>query len=261
MTSTADGPRWKAALEKALSQYDQNVVQIATIDTATTTDGTSTSTAIPRVRSHVVRNFLSKPNAPSLLLLISSTDFRMPKVAQLTANPKAEIVWWIEGTKQQFRFAADIYLLPSPTQRALYTEFMERVKAAEDGTAISVFKDDGEEQWESRRVELFRSLGPGMQAGWVRPTSGTPLKGGHEEAMKWPARLAEPNKETMTKEEYEEAKRLWEVALSNFVFFIIDPVEVDFVDLGTTPVDRRFLFKKKKVEGENWVWDEEELVP
>ncbi|PPQ95801.1 hypothetical protein CVT26_015942 [Gymnopilus dilepis] len=255
MTSAAAAsPRWKIIIDKALSQYkNANVFQVATIDNQ------SPHGTVPRARSQVFRHFLTAPNTPTHPLLISSTDSRTPKVTQLTANPKSEIVWWIEGTQQQFRLLADVYLVPSPNQKELHGEFLRKLQGAGEETGVYHFKLEGESEWEARRVELFRSMSPHMKASWCRPTPGSPLKGGPDEAKQWPTRVDEPDEETMSKEEYEEAKKNWEMALGNFMLFVVDPVEVDFVDLAVKP-NRRFLFKKRK-EGEGWVWDEEEVVP
>ncbi|KDR85719.1 hypothetical protein GALMADRAFT_51586 [Galerina marginata CBS 339.88] len=244
-------PRWKTAIEKTISQFkNQIVIQIATIDTTRPELG-----PIPRVRSHIFRSFLDSPDVPALPLLISSTDIRTPKVGQLTTTPRAEVAWWIEGTRQQFRIIADVYLLP-PTTHALYAEFAQRLAGAADGTAVALFKH---ENWELRRVNSFKSLSPTMKASWCRPTPGTRLEGGQEEAKKWPQRVDEPDVTSMPKEEYEEAKRIWDLALGNFVLVIIDPFEVDFVDLSTPP-DRRSIFRKTKQNGK-WSWEEDEVVP
>ncbi|KAF8955213.1 pyridoxamine 5'-phosphate oxidase-domain-containing protein [Flammula alnicola] len=246
---TLGAPRWKVAIEKAIAKYNnQTVIQIATID-STRPEG-----SIPRVRSHVFREFLDSPTNPALSLLLSSTDIRTPKVRQLTSEPKAEVVWWIEGTNQQFRFIADIYVVPTPTH-PLHSHFTQSLTKAAPGSALALFKN---EDWESKRVAVFNSMSARLKAGWCRPVPGTRIEGGQEEAKKWPERLEEPDPH-LPKEEYEEAKRNWDKALSNFALVIIDPIEIDFVDLQETP-DRRTLFTKKQGATDG-VWEEEELVP
>ena len=96
-----------------------------------------------------------------------------------------------------------------------------------------------------------------MKASWCRPTPGSVLKGGEEEAAKWPDRVDEPDPNS---EHYEKQKRDWDLALSNFAVVVIEPYEVDFVDLKALP-NRRWLFNKKKLDGNGWVWGETELVP
>ncbi|KIM47427.1 hypothetical protein M413DRAFT_439096 [Hebeloma cylindrosporum] len=243
-------PRWKKAIESAISQYkNQTVIQIATID-STRPEG-----PIPRVRSHIFRAFLDSPVNPALPLLLSSTDIRTPKVKQLTAKPQAEVVWWIEGTKQQFRIIANIHIVPTPAH-PLHSNFKQNLCNAEPGSALSLFKND---DWEAKRIDMFKSMSANMKATWCRPLPGSRLEGGQEEAKRWPARVEEP-KLGLPREEYDEAKRNWDTALGNFALVIIDPVEIDFVDLSSPP-DRRTLFTKKKGVNENDVWAEEELVP
>ncbi|CAA7264852.1 unnamed protein product [Cyclocybe aegerita] len=98
-----------------------------------------------------------------------------------------------------------------------------------------------------------------MRAIWCRPARGTPLKGGQEEAKKWPERVDEPDPDA-SREKYEEAKRIWEMALGNFALMVIDPIEVDLVDLSSPP-DKRSLFTKRIDSNEGVQWEETELVP
>lgn len=225
------------------------MIQIATIDS------TRPESPIPRVRSHIFRAFLDSPANRSLPLLLSSTDIRTPKVKQLTTTPQAEVVWWIEGTKQQFRIIANIHIVPTPSH-PLHSNFKHNLSNAETGSALSLFKND---DWETRRTDMFKSMSANMKASWCRPLPGSPLEGGQEEAKKWPERIEEP-KLGLPREEYDKAKRNWDTALGNFALVIIDPIEIDFVDLSSPP-DRRTLFTKKKDAGHSDTWVEEELVP
>ncbi|PPQ79391.1 hypothetical protein CVT25_002661 [Psilocybe cyanescens] len=260
MSSTA-APRWKTAIESALSEYkNQTVIQIATTDNTRPT---------PRVRSHIFRAFLSHPAHPARPLLLSSTDIRTPKVAQLTSpnsdsSNNAEIAWWIAGTQQQFRVLARVYIVPAPAH-PLHAHFKRQLAAsdAESGAGLALFPALAE--WESQRTRTFAAMSAHMRASWCRPTPGTPLalSGGPEGAARWPTRVPEPDRERMTEDEYAEAKRDWEKALSNFALVVADPYEVDLVDLGGER-DRRWRFVKKYLKeenGEGWGWEEEELVP
>ncbi|KAF8167325.1 pyridoxamine 5'-phosphate oxidase-domain-containing protein [Crassisporium funariophilum] len=243
-------PRWKTALEKAISEYkNQTVVQLATINS-------SDAVLIPHVRSLVFREFLVSPANISLPLLISTTDIRTPKVTQLISNSTAELAWWIEGTQQQFRVIAKVHLVPSPSHR-LHAHFQSALGEAGPDTGLALFKN---EDWEAKRIQIFKSLSAHMKASWCRPVPGSRLEGGQEEAKRWPERVEEPDeKADMPKEKYDEAKRNWETALGNFAVVVVDPVEVDFVELGVLPNLRTRFFKEKK-DAET-VWSEEELVP
>ena len=90
-----------------------------------------------------------------------------------------------------------------------------------------------------------------MRASWCRPVPGSRLHGGEEEARKWPVRVEEP-----ADGDREESRQNWETALGNFALLIVDPTEVDFVDLGVAP-NRRTRFWKTNLG----VWEEEDLVP
>ena len=225
------------------------VIQIATLDSSGSPDGIP----IPRVRSQIFRSFLSFPDTPSLPLLISSTDVRTPKVTQLiTSSNKSEVVWWIEGTHQQFRFIANVYIVPEPRHH-LYDYFLREV-----GREVNVasFK---EVNWEKKRVELFRGMSEHMRASWCRPTPGTKLEEGQKAAKMWPEKLIEPD-ESIDNKEYETTKRLWDTALANFAIMVINPIEVDFIDLGVIP-NFRSVFTKRLFDGGGVEWVEEEVVP
>ncbi|KAF8808117.1 hypothetical protein BYT27DRAFT_7047228, partial [Phlegmacium glaucopus] len=170
-------PRWKNTLDKAVEEFSkQRVFQLATIDNIPT----------PHVRSLIFRKFLVKQSDPSLPLLLSSTDIRTPKVAQITGeNPAAELAWWIEGTQQQFRIAANVYLVPSPAH-PLHSHFERALSCSRDGTGLALFKD---EDWESQRLQMFKNMSAHMRASWCRPVPGSRLKGGQKEAKNWPTRL------------------------------------------------------------------------
>ncbi|EDR15974.1 uncharacterized protein LACBIDRAFT_301509 [Laccaria bicolor S238N-H82] len=235
-------PRWKIAIETAIAEYkNQTVFQLATLDPTLPT---------PHVRSHVFRSFLSSEFKPNLPLLISSTDIRTPKVTQLAAHPDAELAWWIEGVQQQFRISGKVHVVPAPGH-ILFRHFLSSTASDYEGSSgIAALKKEGFD-WEAKRVEAFKSLGGKMKATWCRPVPGTRLEGGQEEAKRWPVSIEEP-KEGATEEE----KSNWEMALHNFALVVIDPAEVDFVELGVVP-NRRTNFTRSK-EG---TWGEEELVP
>ena len=252
-------PRWLTAIQNALSQHEkqsgafmfthiiyaeshrQQVFQLATVDT---------DALIPQARSHIVRSFLVPPTAPSLPLIVSTTDVRSPKVSQINANPHVHIVHWIEGTQEQYRFTGRAVIVPSP-RHALYQHFVDFVaKQRKNGSSgITALIDSGF-NWERQRVDTFESLSGHMKATWCRPAPGSPLIGGEEEAKKWPVKLEEPGVDSD-----EESKRNWETALMNFSLVVIEPYECDYIEPGIP--ERRTKFSRTK-DGN---WREEALVP
>ena len=221
------------------------VFQLATID----------KIPIPRVRSLVFRKFLVKQNKPSLPLLLTSTDIRTPKVAQLVTNPTAELAWWIEAKQQQYRITADVYLVPN-LEHSLRSNFEHALSGSQDGTGLALFKD---EDWESQRLQMFKNMSSHMKASWCRPVPGSPLKGGEDEAKNWPEVVEDPSEDKdLPHEKYDELLRNWKMAVSNFALVVIDPIEVDFVDMGVVPNRRTRFFKSSENNG---LWSEEELVP
>lgn len=120
------------------------------------------------------------------------------------------------------------------------------------GGGIAVLERGGYD-WEAKRVEVFEGLSGHMKASWCRPVPGSRLVGGEEEARRWPEKLVKPGSEGGMGED---ANRNWETALGNFGLVVVDPNEVDFVELGVMP-NRRTRFWKSEAEG----WEEEALVP
>ena len=222
------------------------VIQIATLER-------KTDHIIPRVRSHIFRSFLDSPTNAGLPLLLSSTDIRTPKVRQLTQDPSAEIAWWIEPTKQQFRIACKAYLLPAPGHH-LRAQFMDVLASTDPETSLAQFKTH---DWEETRQTMFKSMSGHMKASWCRPIPGSLLTDDPANINSWPERLEDPGSD-VSKQSYPEAKRLWDIALNNFALVVIDPYEIDFVDLSLIP-NERILFTKQK--GSPGLWDEEKLVP
>ena len=170
-------------------------------------------------------------------------------------NPTAELAWWIEAKRQQYRITADIYLVPN-LEHPLHSNFENALSRSQYGTGLALFKD---EDWESQRLQMFKGMSPHMKASWCRPVPGSPLKGGQDEAKNWPEVVEDPNEhEDLPREKYEELLRNWKMALSNFALIIIDPIEVDFLDMDVVPNRRTRFFKTSETYG---LWHEEELVP
>ncbi|KAJ7762352.1 pyridoxamine 5'-phosphate oxidase-domain-containing protein [Mycena maculata] len=224
-------PRWKAALEKALAAHSKDtVIQLASIDPAT---------PVPHVRSLIFRSFVSPTDNPAHPLLLSTTDVRTPKTSQMIANPHVQIVWWIAGTQEQYRIAGRSHIVPAPGH-ALHRHFTHTVGALSDGVKFD---------WEAKRIAVFKSMSPVMKASWCRPVPGSRLEGGQDEAKKWPVTIEEP------KPGDAEAKRLWDMSLSNFALVIIEPQDVDYVELAPVPNQRTRFWRT------GGVWNEEALVP
>ncbi|CAK5280758.1 unnamed protein product [Mycena citricolor] len=222
-------PLWKTALDKALATYPkQTVVQLASLDP---------SASIPHVRSLVFREFMTTSD-PSQPLILSTTDVRTPKTAQMIANPNVQIAWYIQGTQEQYRIAGKAHIVPAPGD--LRKHFMHTI------SALGLASDY---DWEAKRVEAFKKMSPQMKASWCRPVPGSKLEGGQDEAKKWPTELQEP------KPGDAEAQRLWDLSLSNFALLIVNPTDVDFVELAPVP-NRRTRFWRA-ADG----WHEEALVP
>ncbi|TFK49771.1 hypothetical protein OE88DRAFT_382501 [Heliocybe sulcata] len=234
-------PRWLTAFHKTLSEHDKvSVFQLATVDAQNT----------PHVRSQIYRETLTPTSHPSLPLLLSSTDIRTPKVAELLANPGnpsslAEICMWLDPTQEQFRIVAQTYIIPSP-------EHPHHARLGSTmGKAMKALMEEDNVDWEKKRREAYDGMSGHMKASWLRPTPGSKLAGGYEEAKTWVERV--PNLEGA---KTDEEKKNWEKALGNFALMVFEPVRVDYVELGIQPNRRRIYVRK---DGEEWT--EEDVAP
>ncbi|KAJ7579752.1 hypothetical protein C8J56DRAFT_963534 [Mycena floridula] len=237
-------PRWKKCITDALAQYEKSTIfQLSTVDPI----GPK-----PHVRSCVFRSFITPVSAPSLPLVLTTTDSRTPKTSQIIAHPAVELAWWIEGTEEQYRISGNATLIPEP-KNSLHQNFLHLTRAVSPGSGMEALKKDGID-WEAKRLEVFRSMSPYMKASWCRPVPGSPLVGGQDEAKKWPVRVDEPG--DGDSEADRENRKNWDFAFGNFSLLVIDPHEVDYVELAVKP-NRRTRFSRT----EAGQWEEQELVP
>ncbi|KAF9064034.1 pyridoxamine 5'-phosphate oxidase-domain-containing protein [Rhodocollybia butyracea] len=244
-----NSPRWQIAITNALKKYEKStVMQLSSIDA---------TSPVPSVRSVIFRSFLNPTSNPSLPLILTTTDVRSPKTAQIIANPHVHIAWWIEGSQEQYRLSGLGCIIPSPKDH-LHKQFIHStISSAGSGSGMAALNRD-KFDWEAKRLEVFKTMSPFMKATWCRPTPGSALTGGEEEAKKWPERLDEPKdpERPDESEEEKENRRNWEIALRNFALVLVDPSEVDYVELGVLP-NRRTKFTRT-VQGS---WKEQALVP
>jgi pyridoxamine 5'-phosphate oxidase len=202
---------------------------------------------MPRVRHHVHRSFLSPINS-QLTLLVSTADVRTPKISQFIshdeATPNAEVAWWIADASEQYRISAFVHVLPSPGHH-LESRFPTKrfALSSNDGSTLG---------WEAERIKTFdEKMGDELRASFCRPTPGSDLKGGYDEAKKWPETLP-PSTEAKDGKE----KEMVQEALTNFALLVLEPVSVERVELGIIP-NRRTKWSLK----EDGSWEEKILVP
>lgn len=222
--------RWHNALKLALQEEGgmKNVFQLATTDF---------KNATPHVRCHILRGHIIHPSLPSLPLLLTTTDIRTPKVAQITSNPshRVEAHVWIKATNEQFRISGHAAIYPSP-------ELQENKGIEGVGEVYDAFRSQGWD-WEDERRRQFDSVGAHMRASWCRPVPGSPMDS-YSDAEKWPVTVAKPGEEGYDAKNYEEAR-------GNFALLLIDPIEVDYIELGVMP-NRRTKFVRQESDDERW---------
>ena len=113
--------------------------------------------------------------------------------------------------------------------------------------------DEDQINWDQKRREVFNSMSSHMRASWCRPPPGSVIPS-YEEAKKWPSSVPKLG-EAGNREEEENQK----MAFKNFALVLVDPIEVDWIQLGVVPNQRtRFRIVTR---GGDRDWSEEILVP
>lgn len=165
----------------------------------------------------------------------------------MTQNGAVEVVWWIAPAQEQFRFSGRATVVPAPGQQPLHGQALATL------ASTAALQAQGVVDWEAKRVATFDAMGATMRASWARPTPGSKMggSGGYDEAEKWPQKLP-----TLEEAENEDERKQVLFALGNFALVLIEPTDVDWVEMSVVP-NRRTRF----VKGEDGQWTETILVP
>jgi pyridoxamine 5'-phosphate oxidase len=91
-----------------------------------------------------------------------------------------------------------------------------------------------------------------MRASWARPAPRT-LIPSYDEGRKWPTELPK-----IGQGDNETEQKNIEFALSNFALLLLDPYEVDYVELGVQPNQRTIY---TRTDDEDGSWSETIVVP
>jgi len=176
------------------------------------------------------------PLSESTVLLQTTTDIRTPKADQILSRPESvEVAWWLPKSNLQYRLTCTAYLLPHPSHPS-WTEF-------------PAWKLGPNVDWEAERLEAYDALSRVLRASFCRPIPGSRPEN-PEDAKNWPRELPKwaEAKEGKEKEQVDEA-------LMNFAMLLLEPREVDVLELGPVP-----NLRTKYVNVEEG-WTQDSLVP
>lgn len=186
------------------------------------------ATATPRVRSLTQRAVITASAHPALPLILSTIDVRSPKVKRLAANAMVEVVYWTRSTQERFRILGRASVMPERGYSGAYP--------APRGVVYEALGEDGFD-WEAKRVEMFDRLSGHLKATRCQSVPGTPLTG-EDEMKNWPETLPK-----LGEAKNEEERKSCGTMLSNFALLLIEPFEVDYLELGVQP-NRRTRFER-----------------
>ncbi|EPQ50275.1 hypothetical protein GLOTRDRAFT_112738 [Gloeophyllum trabeum ATCC 11539] len=217
MTSS---PYSTASLKSAYGRNRWNGLQLATIDPVAN---------MPEIRTLACIDLL-EVKGQSAPLLVLSTDVRTPKVSQILANPRVQVLWWFGDTHEQFRISGVASIVAAPGTPT-YDSLKDKINLP------------GDVDLETKRVEVFNAM-PNYMSHYLRPTWGTPLrKAPHSET--WP-KVTLP-----TENSSDEDKLHYEEALKNFSLIVIEPVVVDYRSQQERVVSKKL---------DNGLWENEPVV-
>ncbi|KAG8711148.1 hypothetical protein FRC08_016246 [Ceratobasidium sp. 394] len=245
MPTLSLSPRWLSHLTGILAENTKSTIYaLATVDT----DGIS---PVPKVRHVVHRDILT--THPTRPLLITTTDIRSLKVHQLRTHPSnngptSEAAWWIAPASVQFRISARTHILPAPSNQ-LHSDFPLQLLSSAGGGDSGPESPETAADWEKLRIKTFNRLPAFLRASFARPIPGSVLAN-QEDAKIWPNSLPGSDKA-----ESEEEKEHIKQALGNFALLVLEPLEVEFLELGAEP-NRRTRWKLFENE-----WKETSVVP
>lgn len=272
--STTAAP-WRARFLSDIKQMDQPAFTFASLHS-------SPSGAVPRGRTCIYRGLWAqlppndKNNAPrnpegiyESDLPVLTTDARMDKVPDIFApadtttttttgsggGGPVEAMWWAVSTQTQWRIRGRAWVL-APGDVGGAGAGAKAVRAALGARMRKMGGEAGEWDWERELVGHFGNLSPGMRGSFKNPSPGTP-------------RANEPGEGEGLGQKVGDELLEDQLARRNFRVVVIEPDEVDLVDLSDPADQRRYLYtyvgagaKATKagavIEGE---WEKVELWP
>ncbi|RPA80283.1 hypothetical protein BJ508DRAFT_415497 [Ascobolus immersus RN42] len=240
--------------------------------------------SLPPNPRNPVRTLNPEPPQLSSSLLTFTTDARMSKFTELSANPNAELCFWIPTfeTKPQWRFRGKVYFFSfdgagTPKEAGQRSEVATDIEtSAIEGPAEAVeapnFAVNGEGgglvSWRNEVLRHFANLGPGMRGTFANPAPGTAVE---EEGMgrlgrkveDWVLRKEFLQQDTEGKtspaaqEEFKAGREVLYEALGNFRLCVVKVDGVDRVDLGERDgKGKRWIYTRSK-DG----WETREVWP
>lgn len=186
--------------------------------------------------------------------MFGSTYSRSAKIQDILANPYVELSWLIEGTSNQFRISGRTFVVPSP-ENEMFEECAQKMKRS---LALAVLESHGVEgapegeafSWENLRLESFNAVPPTMRAKWcVADEPGTVLQS-YEDLNKYPVAVPPLARATT-----EEQKKNWHEAFKHFVLTVIEPTQVEWLQLDERP-NRKTVWTRTETDE----WKEEIVV-
>ena len=177
----------------------------------------------PRVRYVVHRGFLGDSDC-----LLTTTDVRSEKGKQMGMEQRVpvELAWYIAAERIQFRIRGQAFLI---------VQVDENTRDVTSPTTEGYWP--ATQDWKAERMRMWQSLSPEMQQSFVGPSPGTPLS----------SAFPDSDSQAATKRQNSDIS-------PNFALLVIEPSEVDQLDLSTF---RRTIYTREK-SGD---WSHVEVVP
>ena len=152
---------------------------------------------------------------------------------------------------EQFRIAGRALVVPAPkhtldliTRARLVSWFEPGIKALRDQGLEE--GDGGVFEFERKRQEVYDAMPSVLKAEWARPIAPGAIVDSLDVLDGWACDIPQ-RKDIKT----EEDRTRWEAGLENFAMVLIEPMRVDWLQLGVLP-NRRTIFTRTDDPGQGW---------
>ncbi|KAI8090202.1 pyridoxamine 5'-phosphate oxidase-domain-containing protein [Gilbertella persicaria] len=172
-------PEWKKAIQSSLKENISKIGSSATYASLATVRENNT----PAVRTIVIRGFAGEHHKEQVgwqsNILLIMTKNSSAKVKELTKNPKTEINWYMDGTKEQFRIGGTIDIIEKNFDQSKLNHLSASVTKTNQGAENdkkslglqSFLKRQGDKDkfdWEAERLRQFIQCSSSLRADMIR---------------------------------------------------------------------------------------------
>ncbi|KAL1694843.1 hypothetical protein GGG16DRAFT_46506 [Schizophyllum commune] len=227
-----EAPQWKTSIAHTLSNSPSvanRMLQLSSLD--------ASDPSRPYIRSFFFHSFVSAATCPSHPVLVAPVDMRTPKLAHLLAHSRIRLSWHLPDAGEQYYIAGTVAILPTP-QDTLYPHYAFAIRRPEANSGLRALADEGFD-WDKLREEVYHSLDARQRKSFAsRRLPGSSIS----------VEEAGSSEDSPEVEEH--------AAQSNMGLVVIDPAEVEVLEMEEWPLTRRTRYWRSR----DGIWESELLA-